>query len=675
VGAAAVALTVLAVACGAATSARGESIAGIWGVVASPLAASSASSQRLAQLRAKGVNTIVFDARPLVRSQVGIGRIAAVAAHVRLADLDAVAMVPAAGKAPPLCVTQRGVRCAATAPSVPAAARLARVADVLRPLVAVRVGSFAQLAQLAQLPRERRRILALAPLTAHADAEGDTDAWQSGIALAQASAGLDLGVSPDDGFDSPVLDGFLDVLVGPTRHVCVGRSFYVDYGSGSDSNAGTSKASPWKRAPGMRRFAGAYSPQAHDCFYFKGGVTWPNSVFPLVPSRGGDALGNVYYGPDPGWHVGTRWSRPVFDAQRTAIDGGHRDIFVDLSDADYTTIDNIDFTGWTAADQAYGTCAVIFLVGSTHIVIDHVYVHGFSIGPASDTNCMAVQAATYGEFGGSSVVRNSVFEGNGASYGEAIRCVSNVRNTVIHDMVGMIFPCGRGEIANNTLYNCGYPSFPAGASGVHADAIQPTAANGSLYIHDNVIHDTGADSNGNECETMLIGNAGETDYVWNNVIYNVHGNAVALTQDASAGTAAYIWNNTITGGQDGKGYCVREGHASLWQKISIQNNHCITSAGRIDDPALAAGEKIVDHNVTQSPRQASSQGYVRAGTYVYWPRSARSATIDAGADLTGNCSGPTIGLCRSTTYGAQPSGLLVRARPRGSAWDAGAYQR
>lgn len=31
-----------------------------------------------------------------------------------------------------------------------------------------------------------------------------------------------------------------------------GATYYVDYSTGSDANNGTAKATPWKRAPGMR---------------------------------------------------------------------------------------------------------------------------------------------------------------------------------------------------------------------------------------------------------------------------------------------------------------------------------------------------------------------------------------------------------------------------------------
>jgi hypothetical protein len=296
---------------------------------------------------------------------------------------------------------------------------------------------------------------------------------------------------------------------------------------------------------------------------------------------------------------------------------------------------------------------------------------------------MAVQGATYAPYAGNSVVQNSVFDGGGSSFGEAVRCFGNIKNSVVHDMVGMLFPCGHGEVSGNLLYNCGYPSFPSGASNVHADAIQVNGADGAFYIHDNVIHDTGRDSNGNECEAGLIGNPGETDFVWNNVSYNIHGNSWALTQNASPGIAAYFWNNTMTGGMDGVGYCVRQGHSGTYSTIQIVNNHCITSAGRIDDTALSATTKTVTNNLVQTMSTANSQGYSAAQSFAFSPTAGTQATVGAGGNLSGQCTGRNALLCHDTGYGSLQTAANISAsparagfsRPAGATgWDIGAYR-
>ena len=62
----------------------------------------------------------------------------------------------------------------------------------------------------------------------------------------------------------------------------------------------------------MAGFGGAYTHRAHDCFYFKGGVTWPNAALPFKVAQGGDSTANDYYGPDTNWYAGSSWTRPKF---------------------------------------------------------------------------------------------------------------------------------------------------------------------------------------------------------------------------------------------------------------------------------------------------------------------------------------------------------------------------
>lgn len=59
-------------------------------------------------------------------------------------------------------------------------------------------------------------------------------------------------------------------------------TYYVDFVGGSNANVGTSKAAPWKLAPGMPGFAAwFYKHAAGDRFIFKGGVTWPKTALPF----------------------------------------------------------------------------------------------------------------------------------------------------------------------------------------------------------------------------------------------------------------------------------------------------------------------------------------------------------------------------------------------------------
>src|ERR1700739_3033071 len=98
-----------------------------------------------------------------------------------------------------------------------------------------------------------------------------------------------------------------------------GATYYIDYATGSDSNAGTSKSTPWKRQPYMVGFSGSYNHAAGDQFIFKGGVSWPRGCYEMVIHAGGTATAADYYGVDPTWFSGSQWPRPIFDGQNIAM--------------------------------------------------------------------------------------------------------------------------------------------------------------------------------------------------------------------------------------------------------------------------------------------------------------------------------------------------------------------
>lgn len=433
----------------------------------------------------------------------------------------------------------------------------------------------------------------------------------------------------------------------------------------------------------MRGFAGRYTAEVGDKFVFEGGDRWPNSEFPLVATGSGDPRQPDYYGVDESWHAGAGWTRPVFDADGQNVagvdprgGGGTQDIVLDLRGHDYITVDDIAFDHFAATGLtgAYGSCAAIEMQGDQHITIDRVSIPRMAVDATTyhGPDCFAVEAATYSPYAGDSIVENSSISGAPDSYATGILCVGNVQNDTIDHMIGEVYPCGHGTISGNDLANCGNP-FPAGSSGIHADAIQTDNADGSYYIHDNVIRDTGADQSApNECETMLIGNPGETDYVYNNVLYNVNGNAISLTQNTAPGVAAYIWNNSIEGGFAGSAYCVRSGHPSRWPTISIENNLCATAAAQVTDPSLSASTLSVGHNVRVTPHQATSPGHGSGtGAHPYQPPTPYAPpTHAAGVNLTQMCGGELSDLCFTTSFAGQ---LKREPRPRQGPWDAGAY--
>lgn len=474
------------------------------------------------------------------------------------------------------------------------------------------------------------------------------------------------------------------------------RCFYVANG-GSDSNNGTSESTPWAHAPGMPTFTGTYTHQAGDEFIFKGGDTWGNASFPMVDKGSGNSSHPDLFGVDESWFDGSSWTQPVFDAQGSNITGsdpratGMQDIFIDLRSTDYVTVDNIAFHNWTASNitGGYGSCAVVDLNGDQNVTIDRITVTGMSIDTSGDTATCAVAFGSTNSpsFSGSSVIENSTITGNNTNYGFAVWSLANIENNTISGMTNNVYPSvpqnGTGQISGNDIYNCDSPSAPAGASNLHSDEIlvDVTGNPSTLYIHDNVLHDTGQGT-GYECESLWVGNPGETDYVWNNVIYGLHGTGPMKVGDNNGGGTtpynAYIWDNTLTGADDGTTDCIESHTGSTAGVVTAENNLCVSNGGSTFDTSSFTGSPTltIDHNVLLTTSQmtsdeAQSVGDYATTPYMYLETGNPAPTTGQGVSLASDCAGALVSLCSDTTYaGERPSQL----RPGANGWDVGAFQ-
>src|SRR6185437_16243804 len=140
------------------------------------------------------------------------------------------------------------------------------------------------------------------------------------------------------------LIGFVTLPAGAQT----GRTFYIDYDSGSNSNPGT-KASPWKTHPFMQTnssctgngSAPTYTHNAGDRFILKGGVSWPATCFEMNIAVGGTSGSADYYGVDKTWYTGASFSDPIFDLNY-AIPTGNHVINATSSFGGYATFDELE---------------------------------------------------------------------------------------------------------------------------------------------------------------------------------------------------------------------------------------------------------------------------------------------------------------------------------------------
>jgi hypothetical protein len=429
-------------------------------------------------------------------------------------------------------------------------------------------------------------------------------------------------------------------------------TFYIDFASGSDSNNGTSTATPWKRAPGMGAFAGSYTHKVGDQFIFRGGVTWDSSALPLT-IVGNGAAGNVdYYGVDKTWYVGSSWKRPVFDAgyadSDTIIVGGRS----------YITIDNLELAHVTSnGNYGYG---LISGGAPSFLTISNMYLHGWRTSNSKDEAHGGVIFTAYNSNVHTIVIDNCEIENSENSTrwnGVMFRFVGTIKNSRLHDnSSAVLFAL---DFDNNVMNNICHPQCGFDSdyhwNGVYLDA--ETLGKNVGYIRNSVFYDVGGGAN-----MSYLNGRHATLYNYNNVYFGQISDQRAIEiepydygDNQTSGTY-YIFNNTgfIESGSP-LVTVVNRGGLPKPASIVLRNNHVIGTNISLDGGGPAASYTR-SNNLIQTGSQAAAQGYTSANQWK--PTDASGSTVDAGFDV--------ISLFTTDKDGVN--------RPQGTAWDIGAYE-
>lgn len=432
------------------------------------------------------------------------------------------------------------------------------------------------------------------------------------------------------------------------------RTFYIDHASGSDSESGTSKSSPWQSVPGSPAFTGTYSHQAGDRFIFKGGVTWPSTEFPIHDVNGGVSGNPDYYGVDPTWYSGASWSRPIWDAGGSSAVGtsGCSASFMKM-DAAYEVLD-----GFEMRDVYLGCTSHYNWVDTTSAnqVVDNIYGHDWVRGGAwSDRNdsFYIVEGGQNNEF-----INGECSGLDATNSGDAGECsLADIdRGDGVVSMPNELLPfCGSQtsyeEVSHSTL-----GKLNASFDGAHENMIESNSAHCKThYIYNDVFTDelTGVE--------VFLGNppgfSGTADSVayYDNVSYwTVGQNNFPLYMDCRNGDAVTLaaYNNTIYS-QGGAAIGQITNGTSCGNAI-IENNHFINT--NATGYRWSTGTVAASHNCVQSSSRADGQGYT--STHRYAPTANTGCTVGTGLDLSATI--PALDVNGS-------------GRPRG-AWDEGAYQ-
>jgi hypothetical protein len=437
-------------------------------------------------------------------------------------------------------------------------------------------------------------------------------------------------------------------------------TYYIDYAGGNDANNGTAKLTPWKTHPYMANTAiVGYSHSAGDQFIFKGGVTWLNVCFPMTIAAGGSAEGTRdYYGIDATWYTGGAWARPIFDMEDTETATRNQVLNIGTSTA-YITFDNLEITRfyWTGA-SSWPYDHMIHYEAATYMLFKNLYVHSWSHGAAgagTTDDAMVFCGQTSNPFNTGTIIEYCTIDGSRvsdsmyASYGGSME----IRFCTIHDVsngpASAYSDPATHAFHDNEIYNI-VDSFGA----VHENAMSFTKG-GKVY--NNVLHDL---ASGMIIYVYVAEGGSQGDLlVYNNVVYAVSGEAlnngcICIDPSGDYTGTARIFNNTLVK-PDGSPCVNLPPRGFTLADLQIQNNHMVTTG----DAVVTAGNTYTsyteDHNLEQTQAQATADGYIAATEYA---PVAGGGGIDVGTSEAGYFTTDILGL----------------TRPKGAAWDIGAYE-
>jgi hypothetical protein len=511
---------------------------------------------------------------------------------------------------------------------------------------------------------------------------------------------------------SLLLSLLLSLLTSALMMGTASATTYYVAASGSDSNNGTAKTSPWQHAPGMKNCTGSCasaSPKAGDSVIFRGGDTWHfgnSSLTPYVGSMtwnfsySGASGSPIYVGVDQTWFAGSAWARPIFSgddpittSQVASCTYDYNNVNVVVLGTDnHIRLDNIEMSGFCASESSDPNAGMVNF-GGTDAIVENMYFHGFTISTAAVYD---EQVAIHGS-------------GNGYKGDLTNQCISNV------------FDNSDGSLGNSGTYPNGKASLESiqNACAIVAFNVFNRVSNGivgtSTSVHDNLFHDMyepvgsvhGNIWNSNNDGLVNVGsqefynnvfyNINEgvsvwlmptpTAYIFNNVAWNNSNSGNCYMVGGASGASVYFYNNTSDAPCTLR--ALDNGYDPVWNgTVYFENNHFIGYSGTALSAMYSCDSgatcKWVDNGneLFQSEAVANSQGYTAANDYA--PASGGS-TIGAGADLSSSCGSFSSDseLCGGTSDGAleQKSGggqtamnPAIPMVPRQASWDIGAYK-
>jgi hypothetical protein len=460
------------------------------------------------------------------------------------------------------------------------------------------------------------------------------------------------------------------------------HTYYISKSTGSDANTSAqaqSKSTAWAHLPGMPSCTSncqSYKPVAGDRFILKGGDTWTASDLGIDWEWSGTSGSRIYIGVDQTWYAGSSWVRPIFNCGSTSCVRQTYGNVIWLA-GNYTTIDNIEFTGY----QQSGAGNLSAFYGNSN-EIENFYFHGWSRTAGSSAYNTFVNTNNTSSGGGiGSLFHDNVIDGSdspnqdfmgGVLHGDQV--YNNVIRYVYNNNGG--FNSVHGNLIEHNFIS---------TSGDHCNMFffQGIATGSVGYFYNNIVQHTGCGStlymlSNSSCTTC-------TGYVYNNVFWDTNVSPEAITAGGHVPTGTYyFYNNTIAPfGTNCMGNGDSGGGGSSKSTTHYANNHCISTGAMCDGTGTTCVNDGTNLQQTAAVANANTSPhfdqYTSSETYAYSPVASTNSTVGTGTNYTSMCSGTLAALCSDTTYPTYDvlnHKVVMRtavARPSSGSWNIGAY--
>jgi hypothetical protein len=474
---------------------------------------------------------------------------------------------------------------------------------------------------------------------------------------------------------------------------------YYIAANGSDSNDGSSEASPWAHLPGMSTCTGncsAHTPDGGEGFILRGGDTWNGSNLGINWNWGGASWSSpIYIGVDPTWYSGGSWSRPIWTCPNSSCTLP----YYFQANKGYFYLDNIEVPGFFVSSTNTG--AYIFGACGGNQIYENIYIHGWNtnVGPIGTVgtgfhvgcgNNVTRTTFRYNIIDGSDSSQNmmtGIYPTAPIAYGNIFRYL----------VTGIDGP---GDIWHDTLVEYLVQSTVTS----HQDGLYHVSqySTPNSLIYNNVVRHTTNPLTGGAVKMWFNGNGpcpygsavnACVSYAFNNVVYdNYPGNMIDMGGHAAVNYGTwYFFNNTVSCGTDSvPGNCSLgdNGNTGGTMSVNLINNQWISTA-TTSFPVCTHYICKESTPLFQTISQAKAQDYADTSNYAFEPASSSAPTVGRGANEDSLCAavnaidpnagaacyGGTTYACtyNSTSHTVSCPTIPAVPRPTG-AWDVGAYQ-